>query len=798
MKQITIIIIILFSSCLINAQSAGIIKGTVIDANNQEALFGVNVSVASIGTATNLQGLYQLSLPAGLYKINFRYLGYDNFVTDSILLKANDTIVLNAQLVPSTSLIDEVVVSVNKYGQSITKTPVSVELIKIKNLQAIAPRDASDAIRLSPGAYIIDGQVNIRGGTGFSYGIGSRVQLVIDDLPLLSADRSDIKWNLIPLEILDRVEIIKGASSVLYGSAALNGVVHARTIWPGTQPTINVDTWIGAYAQPKNNISANSDTLSWYNNNNAPIFWGAQAAYASKLGKAKKFDVVAAAAKVYNKTHLENEIQNYYRANVKLRYRPSEKLMLGVKATHSQINEGLYILWEDSAKLTALAGATDDNKYVQTYIDPFVTYFDPINIKHSFKARLFSVNSFYDIDTDEKQQASINTFDYNALQTFERFDWNVGATFNKINVDDEALISTKGWLLATYAQLALRPVKKLALTAGYRWETFDIDSIKGATFPVFKGGLNYEINKTLFARASFGQGFRIPSFAERYVNYKIGAINYLPNENLLPETGWNFEMGLKQYLPKLNAYIDAAVFVTDYNNMIEAVFDLHKPDSVRIDLDNLPYLLDKYLGWQFQNISDGRIAGLEYNFNMQTKNTRFPLQILAGYTYALPLDLAVDTTLNKWGNFFKRTINSFEAGDSLYNNQFLKYRFQHIGKFDAQLSINTLKKIGFIIGAQGNYYSNMGNIDDVFVGESEWSPFIESVTGSLYAVPGVLEYRNAHTKGDFILNARVGFVYNNKYKLSFHIKNITNRSYTIRPAKIEAPLNYTLNINVNL
>jgi len=796
-KWIATIIISLVSCSLIFAQSLGIVKGKITDINNNEPLFGVNVSTNNSGTASDINGFYELSLPAGLYSINFQYLGYDAFVIDSVLIKANDTIRINATLNQTTSLLNEVIVSANKYGQSIAKTPVSVELIKAKNLQAIAPIDATDAIGLSPGAYIIDGQVNIRGGTGFSYGVGSRVQLVIDDLPLLSADRSDIKWNLIPLEMLDRIEVIKGASSVLYGSAALNGVVHARTLWPGNTPSISFSAWAGVYSQPKNNITNKGDTLSWYTNN-APIFWGTQAAYAAKLGKQKKFDVVAAAAKIYNKTHLENEIQNYYRANVKLRFRATEKLMLGVKATHSQINEGLYILWEDSAKLTALAGATDNNKYIQTYIDPFITYFDPLNIEHSFKGRLFNINSFYEPDSDEQQRASINTFDYNALQTFERFDWNVGLTYNSINVNDAALVTAKGWLLATYAQLAFRPTKKLELTAGYRWETFDIDSIKGATFPVFKGGLNYQINQNLFGRLSFGQGFRIPSFAERYVNYKIGDINYLPNKDLLPETGWNFEMGLKQYLPKLNAYIDAAVFVTDYSNMIEAVFDLHKPDSIRIDLDNLPFLLENYLGWQFQNISDGRIAGLEYTFNMETKNKRFPLKVLAGYTYALPLDLNADTTLNNWTKFTKYTINSFEANDSLYQQQFLKYRFQHIAKFDAQLNINTLNKVAFLVGARANYYSNMGNIDDIFLGESEWSPFIESITGSPYAVPGVLEYRIANATGDFIFNVRFGLVFDEKYNLSFHIKNLTNRSYTIRPAKVEAPLNYTIRLNVDL
>jgi len=174
------------------------------------------------------------------------------------------------------------------------------------------------------------------------------------------------------------------------------------------------------------------------------------------------------------------------------------------------------------------------------------------------------------------------------------------------------------------------------------------------------------------------------------------------------------------------------------------------------------------------------------------------LQVIAGYTYALPLDLQADTTLNNWNSFIKRSVNSFETNDSLFNNQFLKYRFQHIAKFDAQLSINTVRDFSFIIGATANYYSNMGNIDNIFLGESEWSPFIESVTGSPYPVPGVLEYRNANSSGDFIFNLRFGAAYKEKYDLSFHIKNAANRSYTIRPAKIEAPLNYTISLNLNI
>lgn len=53
--------------------------------------------------------------------------------------------------------------------------------------------------------------------------------IVLDDQPLLTADRNDVKWNFIPMENIDQIEIVKGASSVQYGSAALNGVVNIHT-----------------------------------------------------------------------------------------------------------------------------------------------------------------------------------------------------------------------------------------------------------------------------------------------------------------------------------------------------------------------------------------------------------------------------------------------------------------------------------------------------------------------------------------------------------------------------------------
>ena len=65
---------------------------------------------------------------------------------------------------------------------------------------------------------MVDGEPQIRSGSGFSYGAGSRVMVMVDDLPVLSGDAG--RPTASSFENLEQIEVIKGASSVLYGSAA--------------------------------------------------------------------------------------------------------------------------------------------------------------------------------------------------------------------------------------------------------------------------------------------------------------------------------------------------------------------------------------------------------------------------------------------------------------------------------------------------------------------------------------------------------------------------------------------------
>lgn len=75
--------------------------------------------------------------------------------------------------------------------------------------------------------------------------------MLSDGLSLTSADRGEVQSKMVPLANVKQVEIVKGASSVVYGSSALNGVVNVITEWPSeSEPKTEIETNVGVYDNP--------------------------------------------------------------------------------------------------------------------------------------------------------------------------------------------------------------------------------------------------------------------------------------------------------------------------------------------------------------------------------------------------------------------------------------------------------------------------------------------------------------------------------------------------------------------
>ncbi|MEL6669439.1 MAG: TonB-dependent receptor plug domain-containing protein, partial [Bacteroidota bacterium] len=223
---------------------SGHIYGTITDAATNEPLIGASISVenTALGTLTNYDGSFTLELPSGEHQIVATYTGYqaDKQTIDVV---ENGRFGIDFTLAESATILQTATVTSGRYEKPLGEVTVSLEVLKPGLLESTNQSSIDGALEKLPGVSIVDGQPNIRGGSGFSYGAGSRVLLLIDDIPILQSDAGLPNWDDVPIENIEQIEVIKGAASALYGSAAMNGIINVRTGFARSEPVTQVATF---------------------------------------------------------------------------------------------------------------------------------------------------------------------------------------------------------------------------------------------------------------------------------------------------------------------------------------------------------------------------------------------------------------------------------------------------------------------------------------------------------------------------------------------------------------------------
>ena len=223
------------------------ITGKVTYFNSKEPIVGAKI-IASNGqkAISDFDGKFKLEVPTFPVTLITSFLPFAN---DTLVVKSAGEITI--ALKERIQNIATIVVSAGRRSQDIEEVPISMEIVKTAMIDNKGISDLEQAVDQSPGVYAMDGQVSIRGGSGFSYGAGSRVLLLWNGVPMLSGDAGDTKWNSIPMEQASQIEILKGASSVLYGSGALNGIISLTEKEPGLKGETRVKIQSGLYGDPK-------------------------------------------------------------------------------------------------------------------------------------------------------------------------------------------------------------------------------------------------------------------------------------------------------------------------------------------------------------------------------------------------------------------------------------------------------------------------------------------------------------------------------------------------------------------
>lgn len=781
------------------AQPTGVLKGKVTHGITNETIPGASISLVnnpSKGAVADIDGMYSLVLDTGVHRLVCSYTGLSNDTFEVSI--ASDAITKqDITLSPTTKLLETVVVSSGKFDQKLEELTVSMEVLKPGLINSRNTTSVETALEQTPGLTIIDNDPQIRGGSGFTFGVGSRVAIVVDGIPLLSGDAGRPEWNYIPVENIEQIEIIKGASSVLYGSSALSGVINIRSAYPRKKPKTIINYSVGYYSPPP------KPAENWYNAS-LPMFTNLNLLHSRIVHK--NLDIVIGGnfnidqgyigppppaeelpLSLKNALQMTDTIPTFSnddmrkirgRLNFNIRYRSKKitGLSYGINGNGMLNKTNMDLAWyDDSLGLyKGYPGAVFLEKQQLFNLDPFIKYIKANGVSHSLVTRIFHSNN--DITNNLSNSGTLYYGEYQLQRIFRNYDFTfTGGVVGSLSKSHSPLYASSGSAdnqvtnAAGYLQLDKKFWQFLNISGGFRYEYFQVNDQQSVVAPIFRAGANIQVLKGTYIRTSYGQGFRYPTITERYITTKAGMFGVFPNPDLQPETSQNFEMGLKQGFKfgNIMGYLDIAGFHQKYENTIEWLFGIWEPSIATI-------------GFKFLNTGDTRVRGIDISLVASTpeENKNFGVTALIGYTYVEPISLTPDLYYAHEKSLTGGPGDSLSYKNSSLNSKgnVLKYRFSHMVKADVQFKIHR-----FGAGMSYRYYSKMKNIDTAFA-------LIEDLTSQIKQIADIkgVNWWQSH-KGFNIFDFRVSYNLDEKQKLSIICNNAFNVAYALRPMKIEAP-----------
>jgi iron complex outermembrane receptor protein len=221
------------------AQGDGSIRGTVTSADHH-AVTGARVAVESPArvAASDANGRFTLrDLTAGRHEVLVTAIGYKP-LRRTVDVAAGQTATLDAQLEPGSLMLSSVIVTATRTPTEATQVASTVNVLTPEHVQTSPARESQDLLREIPGvelprtSSLVGGTAQIVSIRGVDEG---RTVVLFDGIPVNDAWGEWIDWGRVPKGMLDRVEVVEGGTSSLYGNGAMGGVISffSRPLAPG-------------------------------------------------------------------------------------------------------------------------------------------------------------------------------------------------------------------------------------------------------------------------------------------------------------------------------------------------------------------------------------------------------------------------------------------------------------------------------------------------------------------------------------------------------------------------------------
>jgi len=778
------------------------ISGRVVEKGTGASLIGANIYLKSDmlkGTVTDYNGYFQLTLPVGNQQIEVSYTGMKSKIF-TITVKKDTTLKLKTiQLEPKSYTVKELVVRAGKFNKKLENQTVSIEVMKPKIIQDRNTRNIATILDLTPGVTILDEEPQIRGGSGFTYGVGSKVGVFVDGMPIASADAGKPDWSFVPIENIRQIEVVKGTASVLSGSSSLSGAIYVRMKYPGLKPHTYISSYFGTYTAPAKAAE------KWWNGL-APIT-GIAFSHSRRLGDGHT-DLVVGGTVSYDHNYqgppkvispivdssgiTNNDMANRlmrFNFNIRRRSKKTEGLNFGINGNFMKQKKASAMAWlnDTTGFYRGYPGAILVNDHFIFYLDPFINYYSKTGAKHEFISRVMYSDSKANLDQSNRWMVIYNKYEFRKqFKKVGNVDL-ISGVVNDYNRSVAKMYAGSGsdtnflWNLSWYTEVEKKYGNVANLSFGVRFEYFNLNGKIKKFKPVFRFGSSFRINKVTYLRASIGMGYRFPTIAERYVRTRFGTFGVFDNPKLKPESSWNAEIGIKQAvkLKKFRGYADVAFFYQEYKNTVEYLFGFW--DST------YTYAI---AGFKFVNTGPSRVTGVDISLTGQaTFSKHVVLNVMAGYTYVRPIALEPNMVFTHDFNPGGQTAFSYNTTSVNPKSHILKYRFLHTAKLDLELDIHR-----FAVGTSMRYFSKIVNLDKAIF---DFEDATLAAGGTMQAIL-YRKYYYHHNNGNMIWDIRMSYELSKSSKISVLSTNVTNRMYSLRPLKAEPLRNITIQYSMNL
>ncbi|NEN21933.1 TonB-dependent receptor [Cryomorpha ignava] len=263
MKSLILLTLIIIFSFSIGCAQIGNIRGSVNDIDGKPLPFAaVQVKNTNLGTAASESGSFTIhNVPVGAQTIEITTLGFQRYST-SVDVKAGETVEINAKLKEGMLDIEEIVVTGTRTAKRQTDSPVIVNLIDSKDLDQVVATNLSEGLRFQPGLRVeTDCQTCSYTQIRMNGLQGGYSQILINGRPTFSPLTGLYGLEQIPVNMIERIETVRGGVSALYGSSAIGGTVNVITKVPNDNGYSVSNTFQSIRGKTNDNILAGNATL---------------------------------------------------------------------------------------------------------------------------------------------------------------------------------------------------------------------------------------------------------------------------------------------------------------------------------------------------------------------------------------------------------------------------------------------------------------------------------------------------------------------------------------------------------